>query len=251
MSELLNQQLRGSIALLDAPPQPLSPMGMVQLALEKGAFDQIEKLMDLSDRFEANLARKAYVQAMADFKNEEIVITKDKKNAQYGSKYSSIGNLVNTVTPLLSKHGLSAEWTLDQSDGIRVGCMVTHALGHSGETKWMKVPLDTSGAKNPLQQLKSSITYAKICTYEMATGLASAEANLDDDGNASGKKSEAEPEGMSQEDFDYHMQRIEAAQNKENLLVIFTAAYKAALALKDEGAMRQFGEAKEKRKAAL
>jgi len=169
------------------PVESVTPMSVLQMAISQGAdIEKLTKLMELKEKWDAMEARKAYVQAMADFKTEPIVIAKDKDNKQYGSKYTSIGELVNTVTPFLGKHGLSAEWTLDQSNGIRVGCTITHALGHSGETKWMKVPEDKSGAKNLIQQIKSSVTYAKITTFELATGLASSDGNLDDDGNGFG-----------------------------------------------------------------
>jgi hypothetical protein len=166
------------------PVESVTPMSILQMAISQGAdIEKLTKLMELKEKWDAMEARKAFVQAMADFKKEDIFIAKDKENKQYGSRYTSIGELVNTVTPLLAKHGLSAEWTPDQSSGIRVGCTITHALGHSGDTKWMTVPEDSSGAKNPIQKIKSSFTYARILTFEMACGLASQEGNLDDDGN--------------------------------------------------------------------
>ena len=201
------------------PEEPISaitPMRLLEIATSQGAdLDKMQKLMELQERWQANMARQAYVRAMSDFKNEPIVVSKDKTNKQYSSKYTSIGNLVNTVTPFLSKHGLSAEWELDQSHGIRVGCKITHCLGHSGETKWMTVPADTSGAKNPLQQIKSSVTYAKISTFEMATGLASAEANLDDDGNGSGAGED-------------RLTKLQECASLVELQRVFAEAYKAA-----------------------
>jgi hypothetical protein len=229
------------------PVESVTPMSILQMAVSQDAnIDKLEKLMDMSDRWEANIARKAYVQAMADFKTESIVIIKDKENKQYGSKYTSIGELVNTVTPLLAKHGLSAEWTLDQNTGIKVGCTITHALGHSGETKWMTVPEDSSGAKNPIQKIKSSVTYARILTFEMACGLASKEANLDDDGNGAGKGKE-----LDIDTFDRSISLIEAAESLSMLQVTFVEAYKAAQKLNDTAAMKQFTAAKDKRKAEL
>lgn len=217
---------------------------IIELAIEKGAsIDQMERLIAMQERFEANQARKAYVQAMSDFKTEEMVITKDKDNKQYGSRYTSIGNLVNTVTPRLSKHGLSAEWSLDQTDGIRVGCTITHSLGHSGETKWMKVPPDTSGAKNPIQQIKSSLTYAKIATLELATGLASSEANLDDDGNGAGITGK----GMDLEEFDRYVGLIENAATAEVLKTVYLAACGDARDVDDQKAINKFAEFKDKR----
>ncbi len=61
---------------------------------------------------------------------------------------------------------------------------MTHEKGHS-ETAEASAPADTSGAKNPIQQIKSTITYLKAVTFESICGLASTDANLDDDGNGS------------------------------------------------------------------
>lgn len=205
--------------------------------------DKLMKLMELQERWDASQARKAYVQAMADFKNEAIVITRDKDNKQYGSKYTSIGNLMGTVTPLLSKHGLSANHQLDQSAGIRVGCTITHAFGHS-ETTWITVPLDTSGAKNPIQQIKSSITYGRIITFESACGLASKEGNLDDDGNGAGDKKGQE---MDQGEFERLCGLIDNAGTKESLTSIYLAACKDAKELSDQGAINTFAKLKDKR----
>lgn len=223
-----------------------TPMGILQLAMGKDDVnvDQLTKLLDMQERWEANIARKAFFQAMADFKKEDIAVAKDKDNKQYGSKYTSIGELINTVTPLLGKHGLSAEFFLDQTAGIKVGCGITHALGHSGEVKWMTVPIDGSGAKNPIQQIKSSVTYARILTFELATGIASKEGNLDDDGNGSGF-------GMDQEEVDRYLGLIEGAETLNTLKQKYFAALQDANEVKDSNAARAFTDAKEKRKKEL
>lgn len=249
------EQFEASVALerarnTELVPVSATPMGILEMAVAKGAdIETLTKLLELKERFDAAEARMAYVQAMSDFKKESIIITKDKDNKQYGSKYTSIGNMVNTVTPLLSKHGLSAEWQLDQTDGIRVGCTITHSLGHSGETKWMKVPQDTSGAKNPIQQIKSSVTYAKIATFEMACGLASKDGNLDDDGNGSGGWSKRKE--MDTGEYDRLCSLIENAGSLGSLDQIYVAAVKDANDLGDKGAIAKFKEVAGKRHREL
>ena len=161
-----------------------SPADMIRMAVSGGAdLDKLEKLLTLQERWEANEAKKAYVMAMANFKASAPVIKKDKENKQYKSMYTTLGNLVNTVNPELSKHGLSASWDILQNGIIKVTCKMTHKLGHS-ETAEASAPADVSGAKNPIQQIKSTITYLKAVTFESITGLASTDANLDDDGKA-------------------------------------------------------------------
>jgi len=160
-----------------------TPIELLRIAVTQNAdLDRLQKLMDMQERWERNEARKLFVDAMSKFKAESIVILKDKVNKQYDSKYVSLGNLVSTVTPYLSKHGLSARWDINQKDGINVSCIITHAAGHS-ESVSISFPPDKSGSKNPIQEIKSAITYAKACTFESACGLASTDANVDDDGN--------------------------------------------------------------------
>lgn len=165
----------------------VTPMTMLQSAREQGAdMETMQQLMEMQFKWERNEAQKAYNQAVAEFKKENIVVTKDKVNTQFKSRYSGIGNLVNTVNPILAKYGLSASWTIDQTDSIRVACKLSHALGHSEEVPMSGEP-DTSGggSKNPIQQIKSTITYLKIATYEAVTGVASSDDPGDNDGNTS------------------------------------------------------------------
>lgn len=174
-------------------PQQATPMSMLAIAVQRGMDPAtLRDLMALQERWEANEARKAFAVAVAEFKAARIAVYKDKENTQYSSldkkaMYTSKGNLVNTVNPELSKHGLSARWTFDQTNGIKVTCTLTHKMGHSESVFLSGLP-DESGKKNPLQQIKSTITYLEIATFEAVTGTASAEDSVDDDGNASGGK---------------------------------------------------------------
>lgn len=176
-----------------------TPLSMIQFAIENGAsIDQLERLWDMQLKYEANEAKKAYHVAMSEFKKERIVITKDKDNTQYKSKYTSIGNLIDIVVPLLGKHGITHKWdVLQEGDTIKTTCVSTHALGHS-ESVSMSAPADKSGAKNAIQQIKSTITYLKGVTFESLFGLASTDANCDDDGNGYGNVETVDEKQQSQ-----------------------------------------------------
>lgn len=172
--------------------QAVTPMQMLQIAVQQGqGLEQIRELMQLEREWKADKAREAFYAALADFKQAPLHITKDKENKQYGSRYTSIGNLVNTANEAMAPFGLNARWAIDQSNGISVTCILSHTLGHS-EQVTMSGPPDASGSKNPLQQIKSTVTYLKISTFEAVTGIVSTEGNLDDDGNGSGDTITAE-----------------------------------------------------------
>jgi len=166
----------------------VTPMTMLSAARQQGAsLEQMQQLMDMQFKWEANEARKAYFAAVANFKAMPINITKDKVNKQYNSRYTGVGNLVNTVNAELSKFGLSANWDIKQNGHIEVTCILSHAQGHS-ERVSLSAEADKSGAKNPIQQVKSTITYLKIATYEAVTGVASSDDPGDNDGNGAGSK---------------------------------------------------------------
>lgn len=185
--------------LLDSMPaireQPLAIstanpyLAMIDKFMDSGKpISELSELLALKKEWEADEARKAFHAAVADFKKNPPVVYKDKKNLQYDSQYTSIGNMVNTVNAAMAPHGLSADWDIDQADpkNIIVTCTLSHAMGHSKSVAMSGAP-DTTGEKNTLQQTKSTVTYLKLATFEAVTGVASQEGNLDDDGNGAGR----------------------------------------------------------------
>lgn len=160
-----------------------TPAHLLNIAIEKGAdLDKLEKLMDLQMRWEQSNARKAYHEAMAQFKANPPEIEKDKKVAYGNTKYNhaSLSNVTAKINSELSKYGLSASWTTTQTDkGVTVTCKISHVMGHSEETS-LTAGLDKSGAKNDIQALGSTISYLERYTILALTGLATSE--MDDDG---------------------------------------------------------------------
>jgi len=183
-----------SITPMDESLPAITPMQMLQVAVQQGAdLERLQKLMDLQDRWEAKQAQKAFNAALAAFKKAPPVVVKDLLNKQYGSMYTSLGNLVNTVNAALGEHGLSASWDVEQADVIKVTCVLEHVDGHARRVT-IEGPPDTSGSKNTLQQIRSTLTYLRGATFEAVTGIASKIGNQDDDGNGAGKGEKA-PEG--------------------------------------------------------
>lgn len=162
------------------------PSELIRLAIDKGAdLDKLERLLNIKRAYDADEARKAFTMALSEFKKEVPVLFKDRTNKQYNSTYVSKGNLINTITPVLSKFGFSASFLYENlpENMIEVICRLTHAKGHSEETSF-SAPIDVSGAKNPIQQRKSTTTYLEKITFAGILGIESTE-EIDDDGNAS------------------------------------------------------------------
>lgn len=159
-----------------------TPADLLRIAVETGAdLDRLEKLMALQERWEANEARKAYVAAMTAFKAEPLEIFKKKTVEFSGTKYNhaELSDVTEVVCPAMAKHQLSHRWDVTQAgDRITVDCVITHVLGHSEKVTMEAMP-DSSGKKNAIQQVASTISYLQRYTLLAATGVAT--KGMDDD----------------------------------------------------------------------
>lgn len=162
---------------------------LLEMAISSGAdIERLDKLLDLKERYDREEARKQFTSALADFKAEDISIRKDKavgytnKDGSFtGYKHATLGNVVGTAVPHMSKHGLSHRWDVIQAaDAITVTCILTHKGGHSEKVSMFAAPDDT-GKKNSIQQVASTVSYLERYTFLSITGLAVEEQ--DDDGN--------------------------------------------------------------------
>lgn len=160
---------------------------LLEMAISKGTdMDQLEKLLALKERYDKEEARKAFTAALAEFKAENLEIIKDR-NVTYETdkgttsyNHASLGNIIEISTPILSKHGFSHRWETDQGEGnVKVTCVLTHKAGHSERTTLMAGP-DSSGGKNSIQAIASSVSYLERYTFLAITGMAVKEQ--DDDG---------------------------------------------------------------------
>jgi len=166
-----------------------TPADLVRYALESGAdLDRLERLMELQLKWEANQARKAFVEAMSEFKLHPPTIYKDKHVEFRTDKgitaydHATIGNVVEKVVAALAEHGFSHRWIPHRSEGgmISITCVITHKLGHSEETT-LEAGLDQSGGKNNIQAMISTKSYLERHSLLAATGLATKDTP-DDDG---------------------------------------------------------------------
>lgn len=157
---------------------------IVMMAIQKNLDPAlIEKMMDLAERNEKNQARKDYVSAMAKFKANPPEISKDKKvsfgQGKTAYDYASLANVTTKINAALSEYGLSASWTTAQTENlVTVTCTITHQNGHSEATSLTAAP-DSSGSKNAIQAIGSTISYLERYTLLALTGLAT--HDMDDD----------------------------------------------------------------------
>lgn len=169
-----------------------SPAAIMMNALARGAdLSQIERMMELQQQWLRHEAEKAYNLALADFKAENIRISKNKlvdfetRTGRTTYMHAELAQVVDAVGPALSRHGFGWSWRPEQSNGlIRVSCILRHRLGHQ-ESVTLESRADESGGKNAIQAIVSTTTYLSRHTLKLITGTA--ESDEDDDGAAGGR----------------------------------------------------------------
>ncbi len=174
----------------------LTPMDMLNRAVESGAgLDMVQKLMDLQDRWEASQARKAFDAAIAKAKAEIPVIARNATGHQ-NKRYADFSAYARVIDPILGKYGLSYRFRTSQTDKISVTCILSHEAGHFEENT-LTGPADTTGSKNAIQAIGSTLTYLQRYSLTQALGLA---AGDDDDGKAGGAADDKGPITEEQRD---------------------------------------------------
>ena len=178
-------------------------MRLIEMAVSNGAdITQLEKLMDLQERYEAGQAKKDFNAAMSKFqsllptieKNGVVDYTTNKGRTFYD--YAKLEDIAKAIRPALKETGISYRFNQTQNQGwITVVCIVTHANGHSEVSELTSQP-DISGGKDPLKAIASAISYLR--RYTLTGSLGIVVGGEDDDG---GNHQEAESNQSDQEGF--------------------------------------------------
>lgn len=174
----MNTKTNKVIKLTDSEIVPISsPDNLLALAIEKGAdLAQLEKLMDLKERYDAGIARKSFYLAMAGFQANCPSIVKKKNGHNY--KYAPLGDIAKQIRKPLQEAALSYRFEMEHGEIITVTCIVTHIDGHN-EKATMSAPPDDSGSLQGIQSRASTVTYLQRYTLISALGLTTADEDTD------------------------------------------------------------------------
>jgi hypothetical protein len=157
-------------------------------------IDVFERLLAMRRQEEDRAARRAFNAAMSLAKGELGPILKThavdftgKTGTRTKYSYETLADVQRAIDPVFSKHGLSYRFRIvQQSDQVKVICIVSHADGHSEENP-LEGKVDAGGTgMSTVQALGSALTYLQRYCLRAAIGLAAA---IDDDGRAAGGSS--------------------------------------------------------------
>jgi hypothetical protein len=160
----------------------------MQKAIETGNLEIVDKAFEWARQLEQEAARRAYHKDFALFfsacpsipKSSRVAFDSRRGGAATDYPYADLAAILDTIRPVLGKHGFSVDWETRQDDNkVTVTCNLTHNMGFS-KSSTLSAPPDTSGNKNAIQAIKSTITYLKRATVELLTGVST--HGEDDDG---------------------------------------------------------------------
>ena len=129
--------------------------------------DKIDALLRAAAVFSAEEARLEFNEALARIQPRLPVIEKngaisfeDKKGIVHNTPFATYEDIQAAILPVLSPEGFSLSFSSEPvQGGIQYAGTLKHRRGHS-ETSKMVLPADTSGSKNALQAVGSTMAYA-------------------------------------------------------------------------------------------
>lgn len=159
-------------------PGVSDPIGLLQLALEKGHSPEsigvlATAMADLKMKMDDRAARQEFNQAVLAFKEEVPAVVKARRPTQGPQyDYAAIEDIEQVITPALVKHGLS--YRFPESIGTAAGKMrttirVSHVAGHFEDTS-VELPIPDMRV-NETQRAAAAISYGRRYCLCSALGL--------------------------------------------------------------------------------
>jgi hypothetical protein len=146
-------------------------------------MDKMERLLQMHERLVQRQAKAAYADALARLQPTLPIIGErgaiKNNSGAVQSRYALWEDIVGVVTPLLAAQGFALSFRIGNKDQrIQVTGVLTHREGHSEDTT-IDLPADTSGSKNAVQAVASSVSYGKRYTAGALLNLRSGEVDND------------------------------------------------------------------------
>tara|TARA_R110000764_G_scaffold62357_1_gene132588 strand:+ start:186 stop:1022 length:837 start_codon:yes stop_codon:yes gene_type:complete len=126
-------------------------------------LSKLEKMMDMQERVLDKQAEQAFAASMAAMQSEMPRVFELAQG--HNLTYARLEDINDTIRPVLEKHGFCVTFATNQDDlkAVKVTAICSHKLGAKQETSLI-LPLDTSGSKNAVQAVGSTVSYGKRYT---------------------------------------------------------------------------------------
>lgn len=152
-------------------------------------IDKMERLIAMQERVQARDAEVAFSTDFAAMQPQLPAITKGGQIVHKGqliSEFAEWEDINKAITPVLSSCGFSLSFKPTEENGkVCVTGILRHRLGFKDDAT-LPLPTDTSGAKNAVQSIGSTLSYGKRYVATLLLNLTT--EGEDDDGAAAAPK---------------------------------------------------------------
>lgn len=139
---------------------------------------KLEKILDVQERV---MNKNALSTFNSQFSKMQCNIPVISENATaHNSRYATFEHIMSVIKPILKNYGFAIRFSVTQENGYVTSiATISHTEGHSESTS-ITLPYETSGSKNGVQAIGSSVSYGKRYALCALLGIATGD---DDDGN--------------------------------------------------------------------
>lgn len=153
-------------------------------------IDKMERLIAMQERVQIRDAEIAFSTAFAAMQTELPAISKNGQIVHKGqviSEFAQWEDINKAIIPTLAEFGFSLSFRpgTAANGATTVTGILRHRLGHKEEAT-LPLPADTSGAKNAVQSVGSTLSYGKRYVGTLILNLTT--EGEDDDGSAAAPK---------------------------------------------------------------
>lgn len=209
MSNEVTVNDKAALPVVSAETQAIIQM-IERLVLNPDAdMDKLDKMLDMQERILNRNAKQSYTADLAAMQAELPLVGK-LGEGHNKAKYARLEDINEAIRPTLQKYGFAVTFRTKQAEKtLTVTAILSHRMGHSEETDLI-LPLDTSGSKNAVQAVGSTISYGKRYALCLLLNISTGD---DTDGNLP----EVEPQKLAPQKKTISNERLASGINKIKL----------------------------------
>jgi hypothetical protein len=186
----MSEPARQDLAHVRETPVATDSAAIIQV-IERAALnpdvdvEKMERLYAMAERASARQAEQAFNAALAEMQPKLPVI--ENRGETDKSKYAKWEDINDAIRPMLHEHGFALSFRVNRTEQmVSITGVLRHIGGHHDETT-LDLPVDTSGSKNAVQAVGSSVSYGKRYTAIALLNITSRDpVDRDDDGERAG-----------------------------------------------------------------
>lgn len=121
--------------------------------------ENIKAMLDIQERMMTKQAEIDFNSDMAKMQTEMPRVIKARKG--HNTNFAAYEDIDKEVRPIMTKYGFSISFTANQVNNMQhIEATLSHEKGHF-KTASLTLPSETSGSKNAVQAIGSSLSYGK------------------------------------------------------------------------------------------